>query len=194
MLNKNVAQKRENGKGVKEEFTGKNLTGFGGVGLLRRFFNKIGLVSELQRIEIDHKKSGYPGWQMFLSMIYGVLLGLPRPYHMLELSRDRVFQKVAELDGFPHQSTISRFLNKAKVKLSRKIYSVNLSMLKKVRSGFRDFLEITLDLDSHVTPVYGNQQRAALGYNPLEGEEELPPHYLLHRGDEGLSFWNFEGG
>jgi hypothetical protein len=36
----------------------------------------------------------------------------------------------------------------------------------KFRGGFKAFISITLDLDSHVTTVYGNQQRAGLGYNP----------------------------
>ena len=36
----------------------------------------------------------------------------------------------------------------------------------KLRKQYRGLREITLDLDSHVIAVYGNQQRAALGYNP----------------------------
>jgi len=36
----------------------------------------------------------------------------------------------------------------------------------KLRKQYKGYREITLDLDSHVICVYGNQQRAALGYNP----------------------------
>ncbi|MGA2027159.1 MAG: hypothetical protein ABSH17_08845 [Syntrophobacteraceae bacterium] len=41
-MNANVAQKQQKEQGLtpQEQFTGKNLTGFGGVGLLRRFFEK----------------------------------------------------------------------------------------------------------------------------------------------------------
>jgi hypothetical protein len=34
------------------------------------------------------------------------------------------------------------------------------------RKGFQALRELTLDLDLHVTPVFGRQQRAAVGYNP----------------------------
>ncbi len=39
-------------------------------------------------------------------------------------------------------------------------------MLLKVRHNFRNWFKLTLDLDSHVKTVYGNQQRAKVGYNP----------------------------
>jgi hypothetical protein len=36
----------------------------------------------------------------------------------------------------------------------------------KFRKRFKQWQNLTLDLDSHVTTVYGHQQRAGLGYNP----------------------------
>jgi hypothetical protein len=82
------------------------------------------------------------------------------------LTVDRVFQKVAGLGAFPVQSTISRFLNALKVSVAREIASFNFDLLMRLRERFKAYKSITLDLDSHVTPVYGNQQRAGLGYNP----------------------------
>jgi hypothetical protein len=82
------------------------------------------------------------------------------------LTTDRVFQRVAGLVSFPVQSTISRFLNSLKVCVARQIAGFNFDLLMQFRGSFKAFKSITLDLDSHVTPVYGNQQRAGLGYNP----------------------------
>lgn len=154
---------------VKEEFTGRNLTMFGGTGLIRRYFKRIGISSYLERVEVKNKKRdrGYSPHEVFLSLLYGILLGLNRPYHMMELARDRVFQKVAQLDGFPTQPTISRFFKGLHMGISREIYHINHSLLMKTRKKFRDFTDgITADLDSHVTPVYGDQERARVGYNP----------------------------
>jgi hypothetical protein len=43
---------------------------------------------------------------------------------------------------------------------------MNYFLLMKARRDFEEWSKITLDLDSHVRTVYGNQQRASVGYNP----------------------------
>jgi hypothetical protein len=85
---------------------------------------------------------------------------------MSSLRSDGVFQKLAGLTGFPVQSTISRFLQVLRVSFARQVQESNLDLLMRFRNGFRSFSELTLDLDSHVTTVYGKQQRAGVGYNP----------------------------
>jgi hypothetical protein len=166
-MNKKIAEKKVLcNRDVREEFTGKNLTRFGGTGLIRRYFKRIGISGYLERVEVE-KDRGYSSGQMFLSILYGILLGLSRPYHMMELAEDKVFQKVANLDGFPTQSTISRFFQGMRMAISGQIYHINYSLLMKRRREFKGFSNgITADLDSHVTPVYGHQQRAKRGYNP----------------------------
>ena len=153
---------------VKEEFTGKNLTRFGGSGLIRRFFHRYQVKQQIEnRIKVEgRRKSKYGIGDMLISCLYGMFLGYPRPGQMDLLTTDRVFQKVADLASFPVQSTISRFLNAVKVCVAREIADFNFDLLMKFRGSFKAMKSITLDLDSHVTPVYGSQQRAGLGYNP----------------------------
>jgi hypothetical protein len=103
---------------------------------------------------------------MLIGFIYAMFLGYPRPGQMGVLSTDSVFHVLAGLIAFPVQSTISRFLSSLKVIVGEQIADLNFDFLMKFRKGFKTFKIITLDLDSHVTPVYGNQQRAGLGYNP----------------------------
>lgn len=153
---------------VKEEFSGKNLTLFGGAGLIRRFFDKLKLMDTLSSLDSVHpKQQGYQSSQMVTSLLYGLFFGLSRPYNMLALCWDGVFQTVSRLFSFPVQSTISRFLAGVSKAVGDKVAEINLDMLLKMRDGFKEFLlGITIDLDSHVTTVFGNQQRAKVGYNP----------------------------
>jgi hypothetical protein len=153
---------------VKEEFTGKNLTRFGGSGLIRRFFKRYRIKHQIEnRIKVEgRRKSKYNIGDMLISCLYGVFLGYPRPGHMEILSTDRVFQKLAGLACFPVQSTISRFLSSLKVSVARQIGSFNFDFLMKFRDHFKALKSITLDLDSHITTVYGAQQRSGVGYNP----------------------------
>ena len=145
---------------VTEEFTGKNLTRFGGAGLIRRFLKCHGIEKALdERVKVEgRRESKYSVGRMFISLLYGIFLDYPRPSHMEVLSTDKVFQKVAVLIDFPVQSTISRFLGRLKVAVARRVALLNFDLLMRFREGFKEFREITLDLDSHVTSVYGSQQ------------------------------------
>ena len=171
-MKKNISEKHDKSNKtinhVKEEFTGKNLTRFGGSGLIRRFFKRYRIRQQIEnRVKVEgRRKSKYRIGDMLISCLYGMFLGYPRPGQMEILSADRVFQKVAGLVSFPVQSTISRFLNALKVSVAKEIAGFNFDLLMKFRDGFKALKGITLDLDSHVTPVYGTQQRAGLGYNP----------------------------
>ena len=170
-MKKNISQNKGGGKEkiqkVTEEFTGKNLTRFGGVGLIRRFFKRHKVGEHLGNIiyQEGRRESKY-GKTMFLHILYGMFLGQSRPYHMGVFSSDKVFQQAAGFIGFPVQSTISRFLSALRVKAAHRIAEINFSFLMKFRKNFKGLKSITLDLDSHVTSVYGKQQRAGLGYNP----------------------------
>lgn len=170
-MKNNISQKKEISKQkteVKEEFSGKNLTRFGGAGLIRRFFkrHKIeGRIKESVRVE-GRRDSKYSVGGMIVRLLYGMLLGYSRPSHMEIFSTDKVFQKIAGIVDFPVQSTISRFFSFLKVKVALQISILNFNLLTQFRDGFKGFKDITLDMDSHVTTVYGNQQRAGIGYNP----------------------------
>ncbi len=153
---------------VTEEFTGKNLTRFGGAGLIRRFFQRHHIQEKIEQgVPVEGRRQcKYSVGTMLVSLLCGMFLGYPRPSQMEVLATDKVFQKIAGLVSFPVQSTISRFLDGLKVVVARQIAVLNFDLLLKFREGFRAFFSITLDLDSHVSPVYGRQQRAGRGYNP----------------------------
>lgn len=150
-----------------EEFTGKNLTRFGGAGLIRRFFEHLQLGKCLQIVGIGKRRENdYSVYEMCISLLYAFMVGVFRPMHMKELRMDKVFLKLVGLKRFPDQSTISRFLSRITVHPAEHIAALNLKLLKKIRKNFQELGTITLDMDSHVIPVFGNQQRAKKGYNP----------------------------
>jgi hypothetical protein len=62
------------------------------------------------------------------------------------------------------------------VPIAQKIGETSISLLGKVRSDFKDYTRLTLDFDSHVETVYGNQQQARVGYNPKKpGRKSFHP-------------------
>jgi len=96
------------------------------------------------------------------------------------LRLDKVFQKIAGLDDYPTQSTISRSLKGFRVETAKGIADVNQKILKSSRRNFEGWTKITLDLDSHVKTTYGQQQRASVGYNPKKpGRSSFHPLFCF---------------
>ena len=106
-MKKNISKKKsKSNKSIKEEFSGKNLTRFGGSGLIRRFFKRYQIKQQIEnRVKVEgRRKSKYGTGSMLISCLYGMFLGYPRPGQMEILTADRVFQKIAGLVSFPVQS------------------------------------------------------------------------------------------
>jgi hypothetical protein len=155
-------------KDIRVEFTGKNLTKFGGMNLVRKFLVRLKVKEELESaVPIEKRESKFSVGEMLVSLLYAVILDLKRQSDTLMLRLDKVFQKIAGLDDYPVQSTISRFLKGFRVETAKGIAKVNYEILRKARRDFEGWHKITLvDLDSHVRTAYGHQQRVSIGYNP----------------------------
>lgn len=154
-------------KDIRVEFTGKNLTKFGGIQLVRKFLRQLKVKEEFESaVPIEKRESKFSVGGMLICLLYALILDMKRQSDTLMLRLDKVFQKIAGLDDYPVQSTISRFLKSFRVETAKGIAKVNHSLLMKSRRQFDGWGKITLDLDSHVRTAYGHQQRASVGYNP----------------------------
>jgi hypothetical protein len=173
-INKNQAE-------VKVEFSGKNLTSYGGLGLFNKFIRKIGIEKILDKIRINENgEGGYKTGRKIVSLIYGLICDLARPSDTAVLKKDKVLQTVIGYEDYHSQSTFSRFLSHFAVKGAQAIGEENSRMLLRVRHNFHNWLKLTLDMDSHVKTVYGNQQRAKIGYNPKKpGRKSYHPLFCF---------------
>lgn len=174
-----VGTKRE----IEAQFAGKNLTTVGGIGLFHRFAKKLGVEEALEhRVELSREgaRCKYRTGRVLSSLIYALVLDLNRLSDTLLLRLDNVFQKLVGFTDYPHQSTFSRFLEKFTVPLAKRVGEVNVDLTMKVRNNLEGYQWITLDFDSHVRTVYGNQQRARVGYNPKKrGRKSFHPLFCF---------------
>jgi hypothetical protein len=161
------SQKVEFHKDIRVEFTGKNLTKFGGIQLVRKFLRHLNVKEELESaVRIEKRDGKFSVGGMLVCLLYALILDMKRQSDTLMLRLDKVFQKITGLDDYPVQSTISRFLKRFRVETTKGIAYVNHKILREARRDFEGWHKITLDLDSHVRTAYGHQQRASVGYNP----------------------------
>ena len=169
---------------IPVEFSAKNLTPFGGVGLLSRFIRKLHLQQVLDTINPSQTEkisaSQYTIGEKILSQVYGLVCDLERPADTEVFKQDIVFQTLTGFQSYPDQSTHSRFLSSFVVKGAQEIGAKNDQMLLNVRHKFNNYMKLTLDLDSHVKTVYGKQQRADVGYNPKKpGRKSYHPLFCF---------------
>ena len=152
---------------IRVEFAGKNLTKFGGIQLVKKFLRGLKVKEELESaVGIEKRDGKFSAGGMLVCLLYAVILDMKRQSDTLMLRLDKVFQKIAGLDDYPVQSTISRFLKRFRVETAKGIAKVNHSLIMRGRRDFEGWHKVTLDLDSHVRTAYGHQQRSSVGYNP----------------------------
>ena len=77
---------------------------------------------------------------------------------------DSILKKAFKLENIPHEATTGRFFNKITMKncndLQNRVSIVRNQVWDKIDNN-----DITLDFDSSVQTVYGNQEGAAKGFN-----------------------------
>lgn len=168
---------------VDAQFAGKNLTTVGGIGLFHRFARKLGVEEALEhRIQLPRERARckYGTGRVLSSLVYALVLDLNRLSDTLLLRLDKVFHKLVGFADYPHQSTFSRFLEKFTVPMAKRVGEVNVGLTMKVRNDLEGYEWITLDFDSYVRTVYGNQQRAKVGYNPKKrGRKSFHPLFCF---------------
>ena len=118
--------------------------------LFRQFLVRLGVPAALdEKVPLERRESKYAVGEVFVSLLYAVVLDLKRQSDTILLRLDQVFQQITGLRGYPAQSTISRFLKQLTVRAAKAIGEVNLLILWKARREFQGWQTVTLDLDSH---------------------------------------------
>jgi len=173
-------------------FDGKNLTHFGGAYLFYLFFKRIQLRLLLhQYLRFPQRNNRYSVAEEMLALVYPISLGIGRIETTHLLKHNGVFQYLTGLSTYPNPTTLRRFLLRmAPLALSklRKLHDKLLSsMILKPKHPTR----IIFDLDSTVLVLYGKQEMAHIGYNPIK-KGRPSYHPLLCFNGITKDFWHGE--
>lgn len=149
---------------ISVSFSADSLTHFGGLFLLQRFAQQLGLRTLLaHRLQFPQRNNRYATSESVLAWLYPIILGLGRIETSRLLRHNGVFQYVTGLPTYPDPQTLRRFLIRfGQAGLERFLRLHDELRLKLL--GPRSSL--TLDLDTSVLTVYGRQENAEIGYNP----------------------------
>ncbi len=179
-------------KNLKISFTGKTLTHFGGVYLIYLFLRRLKLKTLLgNHLFFIQRNNRYTIAEEILALIYPISLGMGRIETTYLLKHNGVFQYLTGLPTYPNPTTLRRFLLRmAPISLPRlrKLHGkLLLVMLLKPHPPTR----VIFDLDSTVLVLYGKQEMAHIGYNPIKrGRPSYHP--LLCFNGITKDFWHGE--
>jgi hypothetical protein len=173
-------------------FGSASLTHYGGVYLLHRFFSRLRLKKLLtQQARLIQRNNRYSVGEMLLALLYPMILGLERIETTQLLRQNGVFQYLTGLPSYPDATTLRRFL--------LRVAPVALPRLRALHDRFLQRMTITphhptrliFDVDSTVLVVYGQQEQARRGYNPIKrGRPSYHP--LLCFEGQSKDFWHGE--
>lgn len=173
---------------VRVKFSGETLTHFGGLLLLQAFFHRLALRRELTRLlRRRERNSRYTLGEMTLALIYPILLGLGRIETTKLLRQNGVFQELTGLRSYPDPASLRRFLTRLGT------YGIPrfLRFHDRIKRGLTKMTSAIFDLDTSVLTVYGNQEKAKIGYNPKKrGRPSFAPLFCFE-GQTGVS-WEAE--
>jgi len=156
-------------KNLQITFSGQRLTHFGGLYLLQKYYQKINLRSLLsQYIRFSQRNNRYTIAEEILALIYPISLGLGRIETTHLLKYNGVFQYITGLPAYPNPTTLRRFLLRmsplALPKLKKLHNRLLLIMILKPKPPSK----VIFDLDSTILVLYGKQEMARIGYNPMK--------------------------
>ena len=173
-------------------FGSTTLTHYGGVYLLHRFLTRIGFKRALgQGLHLAQRNNRYSAGEMLLALLYPMVLGLERIETTQLLRQNGVFQHLTGLPSYPDATSLRRFL--------LRIAPTTLPKLRALHDRFLHLMtllpesppRIIFDVDSTVLVVYGRQEQARIGYNPIKrGRPSYHP--LLCFEGRSRDFWHGE--
>jgi len=161
-----VKKRDSKSKNIKTSFDGKRVTKYSGLIPIVKYMNKLKLSQQLNDLfpTENHNATKFSNFQLLLAVILASLVGVNRFVQIAMFSYDPLLLILLGLSTGLNKDVISVRLKQlgqaGAVKLHEHLFGLTTQWLEKTR-----LTSITLDVDSSVKTVYGNQQGAQVGFN-----------------------------
>ena len=168
-MNKNKQKIGYRTKSIKHSFTGRMLTKYAGLSPIMDYINKLRIGDQLNELFATERSNAtkFSNIQIILSILLASLAGVNRISRISNFTGDSLVQKLLNLSKNLNKDVIGQRLKKLGQRGSIIFQEYTF---EKVKQWIREtgLIAITIDCDSTVQTVYGNQQGAAKGYNSVK--------------------------
>jgi len=170
---------------LKIEFASQDITAYGGLELIRRYFRVIQLHRKVQSVFGRYGLGGdYRAIDMILVIVGLVLVGGRRLEHLSYICEDPLVKRFCGLMRLPRERSVARWLQRFAHKSLQALVEVNSQIvcetIEKQRLG-----RLTIDIDGSVITTGATVSWAFRGFNPHHRKD--PSYYpiLAHLAQTG---------
>jgi hypothetical protein len=160
------------------DFSGKNLTPYGGLLPVITMLEKLGFQALVEETLTSQRiPRAMDLYRFVLGIVLGLYIGFPRLNQLRFIARDPILTGILKVTKLPVQSTFWRFVNALHRHVARQILTLMQTMRERVWAAANVKLElVTIDTDTTVHTLYGQQMGGRKSYNPKnKGKKSYQP-------------------
>ena len=160
------------------DFSGKNLTPYGGLLPVITMLEKLGFQSLVEQTVTSKRiPRAMDLYRFVLGIVLGLYIGFPRLNQLRFIARDPILTGILKITKLPVQSTFWRFVNALHRHVARQMLTIMQTLRQRVWEAANVKLAvITIDTDTTVHTLYGQQMGGRKSYNPKnKGKKSYQP-------------------
>jgi hypothetical protein len=173
-----IAEPNKIGASTPYDFSGKNLTPYGGLLPVVTMLEKLGFQSLVEQTVTSKRiPRAMDLYRFVLGIVLGLYIGFARLNQLRFIARDPILTGILQVTKLPVQSTFWRFVNALHRNVARQILAIMRTMRQRVWEAANVKLEVvTIDTDTTVHTLYGQQMGGRKSYNPKnKGKKSYQP-------------------
>jgi hypothetical protein len=166
------------GAGTTFDFEAKNLTAYGGLLPVATMLEKFGFQQLVEEpLNVQRATKVMPMYQFVLGLVLAIYVGFSRLHHLRFLEREPMLTGILKVLRLPPQCTFWRFLASLHLGVARQLLEVQRRMRQRVwEAAHVELAAVTLDTDTTVHTLFGNQMGGRKSYNPKnKGKKSYQP-------------------
>jgi hypothetical protein len=166
------------GASTPYDFEARNLTAYGGLLPVATMLEKLGFQQLVEEtLTIKRRTKAMPRFQFVLGMVLSCYVGFSRLFHVRFLKREPILTGILKVAQLPPQCTFWRFLASWHLGVAQQLLTVQRKMRQRVwEAAHVELREVTVDTDTTVHTLFGNQMGGRKGYNPkCKGKKSYQP-------------------
>ena len=160
------------------DFGAKNLTPYGGLFPVATMLEKLGFKKLIEETLTIHRIPRVMSiYQFLLGMVLAIYVGFSRLNHLRFVAQDPMLTGILQVGKLAPQCTFWRFLTALPVTVAQQLLKLQRVLRERVWNAANVQLpSITLDTDTTVHTLYGQQMGARKSYNPKnKGKKSYQP-------------------
>jgi len=172
------AEPNKIGASTPYDFVAKNLTAYGGLLPVATMLEKLGFQQVVEEtLTVKRVTRAMPMYQFVLSIVLAIYVGFSRLHHLRFVMQDPMLTGILQVLRLPPQCTFWRFVASLHLGIAAQLLTVQRRMRERVwEAAHVELAAVTLDTDTTVHTLFGNQMGGRKSYNPKnKGKKSYQP-------------------